>query len=164
MSTVLTPTVGIPIVVMISSLNNLNTSGYLSAIIDNRTLKASDFNLLFRSIMASVTPANDKCISIYAIPRMWDGSMWVAGSDLGTTQIIGENTGSYSFSSLNNLGSPLMLLNYATSGQNIAGYSKLSNRFGGVIPDGFQFFIVNYTGTQLTSASILLTPVTFVSL
>ena len=57
-----------------------------------------------------------------------------------------------------------MILNYITSGQGIAGYAKLSSRFGGVMPDGFQFFIVNYTGAALTAGAILLTPVTFVSL
>lgn len=168
MSTVLTPTDGSNVNLTITALNSLAnsaTAGWQSDKIDNTSLKASDFRLLFKFAAVSTAPANDKAIYIYAIPWYYDGSTWTVGGDGGTTTIPSGTQGTYTITASNNLGIPLAILNYATQNQPIHGSVRLSSKFGGTMPQGFSLVVINYTGMTIAASGnqVSYTPVTFVS-
>ena len=168
MSTVLTPTDGTNVNLAITALNSLTNSatvGWKSVMVDNTSLKASDFRLLLKFAAVNTAPANDKAIYVYAIPWYYDGSTWTVGGDGGTTTLPTSADAGYTIASPNNLGPPVAILNYTTQNQPINGFAKLSNRFGGLIPDGWQLIVINYTGMTLAASGnqISYVPVTYVS-
>jgi hypothetical protein len=168
MSTTLTPTYGTKADLAVTALNSLAnsaTAGWQSDIIDNRTLKASDFLLFLKTIMTG-TPANDKALYVYAVPWYHDGTSWLPGGDGGTaTALSSAGQATFTIASPNNLGPPIAILNYTAAGT-ISSEIKLSNRFGSIIPQGFQLVVINYTGVALQAAGnnqISYVPITYLS-
>ena len=73
----------------LASLASSATAGWISAIIDNRTTEATDYELLFTFPMANTAAANDKAVYVFAVPAMHNGSAWVL-ADGGTTTLPTE--------------------------------------------------------------------------
>jgi hypothetical protein len=167
MSTTLTPTYGTPSSLTLTALNSLansGTAGWQSGIIDNTTLKASDYLINIVLAALSGSPASPSCVYIYAVPWYYNGSTWIAGGDGGTTTgLSSAGQATYTIASPNNLGNPVAILNYTTSGQAINGEFKLSNRFGAIIPHGVQLVVINNTGQSLAGSGNAITtiPITY---
>lgn len=132
----------------LASLASSATAGWISAIIDNRTTAALDYELLFTFPMANTASANDKTVYVFAVPAVHNGSAWVL-ADGGTATLPTAGPAAYTFAGItatNNF-RPLIPLAYTTADQVVQGVAMLSDALGGVsMTDGFALFVLNYSG------------------
>lgn len=131
----------------LASLASSATAGWISAIIDNRTTKATDYELLFTFPMANTAPANDRAVYVFAVPAVHNGSAWVL-ADGGTTTLPTAGPAAYSFAGITTTNNfrPLATLAYTTADQVVQGVAMLSDAMGQSMPDGFALFTLNYSG------------------
>ncbi len=131
----------------LASLASSATAGWISAIIDNRTTKASDYELLFTFPMANTAPANEKAVLVFVVPAVHNGSAWVL-ADGGTATLPTAGPAAYSFAGFTTTNNfrPLAALAYTTADQVVQGVAMLSDAMGQSMPDGFALFTLNYSG------------------
>lgn len=131
----------------LASLASSATAGWISAVIDNRTTAALDYELLFTFPMANTSPANDKTIYVFVLPLMHNGSAWVF-PDGGTTTLPTAGPAAYTFAGITTTNNfrPLATLAYTAADQTVQGLAMLSDAMGRSMPDGFALFVLNYTG------------------
>lgn len=137
----------------LASLASSATAGWISAIVDNRTTGAEDYEILFTLPMANTAPANASAVIVYAVPAMHNGSAWVL-ADGGTTTLPTAGPAAYTFAgytSTNNF-RVLATLAYTTADQIVQGIVNLSAAVGRSIPDGFALFVLNYSGAAFDGA------------
>jgi len=130
----------------IASLASSATAGWISAIIDNRTTAALDYELLFTFPMANTAPANDKAVYVFAVPAMHNGSAWVL-ADGGTTTLPTAGPATYTFGGITSTNNFRLIvpLAYTAADQTVQGVAFLSDAMR-TMPDGFALFVLNYSG------------------
>lgn len=131
----------------LASLASSATAGWISAIIDNRTTEAADYELLFTFPMANTSPANDKAVYVFVVPAVHNGSAWVL-ADGGTTTLPTAGPAAYTFAGITstfNFKGPIPLA-YTAADQTVQGVAMLSDVVGPTMPDGFALFVLNYSG------------------
>lgn len=131
----------------LASLASSSTAGWISAIIDNRTTKATDYELLFTFPMANTAAANDRAVYVFAVPAMHNGSSWVL-ADGGTATLPTAGPAAYTFAGITSTNNfrPLAPLAYTTADQVVQGIAMLSDAMGRSMPDGFALFVLNFSG------------------
>lgn len=142
-------------VTALQSLASSATVGWQSAIIDNRTVRALDYALLFTLPMANTAPANDRSWYIFGVPAMHNGSAWVL-SDGGTTTLPSGTEGAYTIAGLtstNNL-RQLGRLWYTTQNQIVQASLTLSPAFGQTMFEGFSLVAINFTGAAAITGCV----------
>lgn len=129
-------------------------SGWQSAIVDNRTTLALDYEVLIRLSTASTAPANDAAVYIYLVPWIHNSSTWVPMANFGTTTRPTGNEGTASISDPNSMLGPICL-SYKVTAQPIDGYLSIAALCGGVVPDGWSLAIRNNCGAALGTGCVV---------
>lgn len=169
MSTVLTPTDGTEVIMATTNLNSLinsQTNGWKSRMVSNAGLKANDFRLSFY-FPAPAPIGNDQAIYVYAVPWSYNGyGVFTPGGDGGGVLPLSDVEELFTISAKNNLGSPIAIINFSLATIPMYFATKLSNKFGSLMPPAWQLVVINYTGGMLATAGnvIKYTPVTYVSI
>lgn len=137
----------------LASLASSATAGWISAIVDNRTVGALDYELLFTFPMANTAPANDKAVYLFVVPAMHNGSAWVL-ADGGTTTLPTAGPATYSFGGITTTNNfkPLSTLAYTAADQVVQGICNVSAAVGPSMPDGFAIFLLNYSGAAFDAS------------
>lgn len=133
------------------SLASSATAGWKSAVVDNRTTDALDYEVCVSLDMANTSPANDQAVYVYLAPGYHDGSNWIF-NDSGTATAPDGTEGTYTIGSG---GGNLVLaavLKYTAADQVVKKTFKVRPALGYNVGDGFCIVIVNYTGAA-TAAS-----------
>lgn len=137
----------------LASLASSATAGWISAIVDNRTTGAIDYELLFTFPMANTAPANDKTVYIFAVPAMHNGSAWVlADGGAATPPTAGPATYAFAGVTTTNNFAQLAALAYTAADQVVQGIMNLSAAVGQTMPDGFALFVLNYSGAAFDAS------------
>lgn len=134
----------------LQSLSNSATAGWQSAVIDNRTNLAVDYEIFVSLPMANTAPASPYTAYVYAAPAVYTGSAWLIG-DQGTTTLPTGSEGTTTIASTNNLSS-LGELAYGTQNMTMQNWFTLSNGLGNTIPEGVVIIIINNTGAATQSS------------
>jgi len=130
----------------LNSLASSATAGWQSAVVDNRTTKALDYEVHVTLDMSATAPANDKAAYIYVYAAYHDGSNWQPTNNATGTE------GTITITNPNNF-ILAKVLTYQTSDDTLkSGGFFISQCFGGRIPDGFGIVIINYTGSQVAAS------------
>lgn len=137
----------------LASLANSATAGWISAIIDNRTTAAPEYQFLFTFPMANTAPANDKAVYVFVVPAMHNGSAWVL-ADGGTTTLPTAGPAAYTFAGITTTNNflPLPALAYTAADQTVQGIRFLSQAVGLSVPDGFALFVLDYSGAAFDAS------------
>lgn len=137
----------------LASLASSATAGWISAIVDNRTAGAIDYEMLFTFPMANTAAANDKAIYVLVVPAMHNGSAWVL-ADGGTTTLPTAGPAAYTFAGITSTHNfrPLVALAYTAADQVVRGVAMLSEAVGQSMPDGFALFVLNYSGAAFDAS------------
>jgi len=137
----------------LASLPSSATAGWRSALIDNRTPAARDYEFLFTLPMANTSPGNDKAIYPFLVPAMFDGSAWQY-SDGGTTALPTAGPGTYSFGGILSMSNfaPMQPLAYTAADQMVQGIRFASSASGWSMWDGFLVFLLNYSGAAFDAS------------
>jgi len=148
-----TYTRGTPTTMTVTSLNSLTSSstvGWQSARVDNTSTLAGDYLISIKITMPNSAPANDKAAYVFVVPWYYDGSAWFANSG-GTATLPSGTEGGYTIASPHNL---LLgtVLNFTTANMIMQGTFLLSTVFGGNMPDGFSFVVINFGGQTIHSS------------
>jgi hypothetical protein len=140
-----------------------STTAWESAIVDNRTTLAMDYQVHVQFTMASTATANDKAIYVYAIPWFNDGSAWFPGGDLGTTTALTGSQADCTLGATHNL-RLIKVINYVATGQLVQGHFNLSNALGDM-PDGWSVVVHNYSGAAFAASGNIIQykPITYTS-
>jgi len=133
------------------SLSSSATAGWQSAVIDNRTTHALDYQVAVKLDMANTAPANDEAIYVYIAPAYYDGSNWLY-NDSGTSTLPSGSEGTYTIDS--DAGNLLLaqVIKYSTADQVVQATFNLGPVLGYRMVDGFSIILVNYSGAA-TAAS-----------
>lgn len=130
-------------------------AGWQSARVDNQTsVKAVDYEIQILLSTAATAPANDKAVSVYLVPWMYDGAVWTPAANFGTVTRPTGSEAAASMSEPNSMKGPLVLPYFVTS-QPIDGYFTVSSLCGGVVPDGWSLAIRNCTGAALGTGCVV---------
>lgn len=131
----------------LASLASSATAGWISAVIDNRTTEAQDYEVLCTFPMANTAPANDKAVYVFLLPLVHNGSAWVF-PDGGTTTLPTAGPAAYTFAGITTTNNFRLLtaLAYTAADQTVQGVAMVSDAMGRSMPDGFALFVLNYSG------------------
>src|SRR5512135_546013 len=69
-----------------------------SALVDNRTTLADDYEIFVDLVLTTGTPANDYAAYVYLVPWVYNGSAWVPGGNFSTTTAPTGSEGTASLS------------------------------------------------------------------
>lgn len=135
-------------------LSSSATAVWQSDLIDiGSTAKAIDYDIFVQTAMTTAAPASDKALYVFVIPWFSGSSTWIP-TDLGTTTFPTGTEGTATINSSSQL-KLLGVMNYVTAGQDIHGQFNLLNVFGTTLPDGFSLVVENYSGTPISTASMI---------
>ena len=144
-------------VVNLQSLGYGTSTGWKSALIDNRTsVNALDYEFYVKLRPGTGSaPSNDKAAYIYVCPGMnlSSGTTWMFSS-AGVAASPTDGDATMAFSTTNNL-KLLGVLGYNATGEATQGSFNLSNAVGQSMPDGFLIMISNFMGPALVSGTNL---------
>lgn len=143
-----------PAVTALQSLASSATVGWKSALIDNTSTQALDYEIYVSLTTANTAPANDKAAYVYICPAYKDSGTTFRYSDGGTATLPTSGDASYTIASPNDL-RLLGVLSYTTQQQVMQGVFNLSNAVGNSMPDGFLIIIVNFTGAALSTGCVI---------
>lgn len=137
----------------LASLASSATAGWISAVIDNTSTEAQDYELLFTFPMANTAPANDKAVYVFLLPLVYNGSAWQF-PDGGTTTLPTAGPAAYTFAGITTTHNfrPLITLAYTAADQTVQGVAMLSDAVGRTMPDGFALFVLNYSGAAFDAS------------
>lgn len=137
----------------LASLASSSTAGWISAIIDNRTVKATDYEVLLTLPMANTAAANDRAVYVFAVPAMHNGTAWVL-ADGGTTTLPTAGPAAYTFAGITTTHNFRLMatLAYTASDQTVQGIAFASEAFGRSMPDGFALFVLNFSGAAFDAS------------
>jgi len=141
----------------LQSLANDSTDpfgAWQSDIVDNRTTKAIDYEVLIKLSTAATAPANDATAYVYLVPWMHDGTSWVPMGNFGTTTRPTGVEGAASVSDPNSM-RPTASLPYKITGQPLDGYLTVAANCGGIVPDGWSLAIRNCTGAAFGTGCVV---------
>lgn len=132
----------------LASLASSATAGWISDIVDNRTTKAQDYEILVTFPMANTAAANDKAVYAFIVPCVHNGSAWVL-ADGGTATLPTAGPATYTFAGITSTHNfrRLRAFAYTTADQVVQGVAMLSEAVGMSMPDGFAVFVLNYSGS-----------------
>ena len=150
-------------VTALQSLANSATAGWKSAFIDNRTIKALDYNIFIKLTTANTAPANGKAAHVYVSAVYFDGTN-LTYEDGGTATLPTDGDATYTIANQNNL-HYLGDLQYVTQQMTMQKQFTLAYDGGfSSMPDGFVIIIVNDTGAALSTGCVVdVTPVLNIS-
>jgi hypothetical protein len=135
----------------LANLASSATAGWKSALVDNTTTLALDYQLSIMLPMANTAPANDKLVYVYLYGAFYDGSYW-RYTDGGTATPIDGTEGTYTIANPNDL-ILFASLNYTTQYMTLnMGGRYIARAFGGRMPDGWGIVVVNYSGAALAAS------------
>lgn len=139
----------------LQSLASSATAGWQSAVIDNRTVRALDYALLFTLPMANTAPANDRSWYIFGAPAMHNGGAWVF-ADGGTTTLPSGAEGTYTIAGLTSTNNLRLLgrLYYTAQNQVVQGLLTLSPALGQTMFEGVALVAVNFTGAAALTGCV----------
>jgi len=135
------------VVTTLNSLANSATAGWQSAMVDNTTEKAGEYDINISIDLAATAAANDKAIYVYVVPWFYDGSSWTPGADGGTATLPSGTEGTYTIGATHNL-RPGTVIGYTATGQVVNKSFTLTN-----VGDGFSLVIINYTGAAIAASA-----------
>jgi hypothetical protein len=138
----------------LANLANSATAGWQSAIVDNRSTLALDYQVSVKFPMANTAKANDCAVYVYAIPWLYDGSAWVPGGDLGTTTALTGSEGTMTLGATYNL-IPAKILTYTATNQTIDGQFNISAITGGLPAQGWSLAVINYSGAAIGASPVV---------
>jgi len=141
----------------LQSLANDSTDpfgAWQSDIVDNRTVRAIDYEVLIRLSTAATAPANDATAYVYLVPWMHDGTSWVPMGNFGTITRPSGSEGAASISDPNSM-RPTASLPYKITSQPLDGYLSVAAACGGIVPDGWSLAIRNCTGAGFGSGCVV---------
>jgi hypothetical protein len=141
----------------LQSLANDSTNpfdAWQSDIVDNRTTKAIDYEVLIKLSTAATAPANDATAYVYLVPWMHDGTSWVPMGNFGTTTRPTGAEGAASVSDPNSM-RPTASLPYKITSQPLDGYLTVAANCGGIVPDGWSLAIRNCTGAAFGTGCVV---------
>lgn len=133
------------------SLASSQTVGWQSAVIDNRSTGAIDYEILTIFDAANTAAANDKSLYVYMAPAMNDGTNWKY-ADGGTGTLPSGTEGSYTISTTTNNLVLLKRVFYTATDQVMQSIFTISPVYGQTMPDGFSFIVINYSGAALAAS------------
>jgi len=137
----------------LASLASSATAGWRSALIDNRTIKARDYQFTFTLPMANTAPANDRAIYPFLIPAVNDGTNWLY-ADGGTATLPTAGPGTYSFAGITTTNNFRLMqpFAYTTADQTVQGSCFASQASGWAMWDGFLVFLLNFSGAAFDAS------------
>ncbi len=144
-------------VVNLQSKASSATVGWISALVDNTTTLALDYEVYVSLPTAASAPANDKAVHVKICAAHKDnGGIW-RYSDGGTTSLPTAGDASYTITAdPGNNFDEVMTLAYGVTSAVIQGTTNLSRFYGlGCMPDGFLVFILNYSGAALSTGCVV---------
>ena len=139
-----------PNIASLNSLASSATAGWQSDVIDNRTTKALDYEIMVSLDMANTAAANDKAVYVYICPAYHDGTSWFY-NDGGTTTLPSGAEGTYTIAATNNL-VLAAVIKYTAADQVIQKTFRIGATMGYRMPDGFSLIIINYTGAAVAAS------------
>ncbi len=129
-------------------------AGWQSAVIDNRTTLADDYEIRVSLPTANTAPANDSAAYVYMVPWMHDGSNFVPMGNFGTTTLPTGSEGTASMSDPNSMKGPIGIP-YKIAQQILQTGFTITSLFGGMVPDGWSLAIRNCTGAALSTGCVV---------
>jgi hypothetical protein len=144
------------VVTSLQSLANSATAGWQSALIDNTSALALDYELWFSLTTANTAPATPFAVSIYICPAHKDnGGTW-RYTDGGTTTLPSGTQGTYTIATTNGIDLDLLAtLSYSTTNMTLQKSVRLSSIYGQSMPPGFSIIIINNTGAALGTGCVV---------
>jgi hypothetical protein len=144
---------GTDVQMTVTNLNNLAdsaTAGWQSAMVDNTSTKAVDYQVNVKVDLANTAAAAPSALYVYVVPWLYDGSAWTPGADGGTATAPSGSEGTYTIAATNNL-ILAKVLNYVATDSVIYGFFNLQNLFP-TMPDGWSLVIINDTGSAIAAS------------
>lgn len=141
-------------VTALQSMASSATVGWKSALVDNTSALALDYEIYVSLTSANTAPANDKVMYVYVCPAFKDSGATFRYSDGGTATLPTSGDATYTIASPNDL-RLLGVLNYTTQQMVCQGVFSLSNATGPSIPHGFLVIIVNFSGAALSTSCVV---------
>jgi hypothetical protein len=130
-------------------------AGWQSARVDNiASVKAIDYEVQILLSTAATAPANDKAVYVYAVPWIYDGSVWTPAANFSTTTRPTGSEAVASMSDPNSMKGPIVLP-YIITSQPIDGWFSLGQLFGGIMPDGWSLALRNNCGAALGTGCVV---------
>jgi hypothetical protein len=139
----------------INGLASSATAGWKSAVIDNRTTAALDYEVCVTVDLADTAPANDQAVYVYVARGYHDGANWLL-DDSGTATAPDGTEGTYTIGAGGGNLKLVAVLKYTAQNQVVRKTFNIGPSLGYKIGDGFSLIVVNYTGaaTAATGNSI----------
>jgi hypothetical protein len=144
------------------ALANSATAGWQSALVDNRSTLAIDYQVNVSLDMHNTAKGNDSAVYFFAVPWTYNGSAWVPGGDLGTTTALTGSEGTATFGATFNL-RPVLTLTYTATDQIINGQFNIGNLGGVAPPQGWSLAAYNYSGSAIDTPLVQYIPITMTS-
>lgn len=141
-------------VTALQSMASSATVGWKSALVDNTSTLALDYEIFVKLTTANTAPANDKAAYVYIVPATKDGSSAFQYADGGTTTLPTSGDATYTIALPNDL-DRLGVLSYTTQNMTMQKTMLLSTIYGQSIPEGFLVVIVDFTGAALSTGCIV---------
>jgi hypothetical protein len=143
-----------PAVTALQSMASSQTVGWKSALVDNTSTLALDYEIYVKLTTANTAPANDKAMYVYLASAIKDGGSTFQYADGGTTTLPTSGDAAYTIAIPNDL-TLLGVLSYTTQNMTVENTWLLSSAFGQSIPEGFLIVIVNYSGAALSTGCVV---------
>lgn len=141
-------------VTALQSLASSQTVGWKSALVDNTSALALDYEIFVKLTTANTAPANDKAVYVYIVPAIKDGSAAFQYADGGTTTLPTSADATYTIANPNDL-DRLAVLSYTTQNMTMQKTMLLSSIYGPSMPEGFLVVIVNFSGAALSTLCVV---------
>jgi hypothetical protein len=141
-------------VTALQSLASSATVGWKSALTDNTSALALDYEVYVSLTTAITAPANDKAMYVYVAPAHKDNGGTFRYTDGGTGTLPTSADAGYTIASPNDL-RLIGVLNYTTANMTCQGVFTLSNAVGLSMPQGFLIVIVNFSGAALSTGCVV---------
>ena len=149
---------GTDVVLAVTALQSLGSSatvGWKSALTDNTSTLALDYEVYVSLTTANTAPANDKAVYVYICAAHKDNGGTFRYTDGGTTTLPTSGDASYTIANPNDL-DLLFALSYTTTQMTMQKTANLSSIYGlGSMPDGFLVIIVNFSGAALSTGCVV---------
>lgn len=143
-----------PAVTALQSLASSLTVGWKSALVDNTSTLALDYEIYVKLTTVNTAPATPAAMFVYIAPAIKDGGSTFQYADGGTTTLPTSGDASYTIANPNDL-TLLGVLSYTTQNMTVANTWLLSSAFGPSVPEGFLIVIVNSSGAALSTGCVV---------
>lgn len=128
-------------------------SGWQSALVDNTSTLANDYEILVDLSTAATVAANDRAAYVFVVPWIYTGSTWIPGANFGTTTAPTGSEGTCTITEPNSMRFGIALP-YKDTSQRLQGAFNIVSACG-FMPDGFSLAIRNCTGAALSTGCVV---------